>query len=299
MTNEDLNNAKKGRNDEFYTLYENIEKEMIYYKKHFKDKIIYCNCDDYKTSQFYKYFKDNFTTFKLKKLIATNYEERANTLFHTNIHAIKAETTKEQEIITPLKENGDFRNQENINILKKTDIIITNPPFSLFNEFIGQIIQNKKQYIILGNMNAISYKNVFKHIKENKMWYGVTIKNGDMLFTVPNDYPLTATTTKIINNIKHVRVKGVRWYTNIDHEHPNPQLKLTTKYNEEMHQKYDDYDAINTNKTIDIPNDYYDKIGVPISFMDKYNKNQFEIIDVKTPTLNKKQTYKRIIIKRK
>ena len=260
------------------------------------DKIVYCNCDNPKYSNFYKYLKDNFYEYKLKQLIATHiglYE-------YYSYKPMKYVFDGQTEIIKELNTNGDFRSYECINILQTADIVITNPPFSLFREFITQLIEFDKKFIILGNMNAITYKEIFQLIKNNKLHLGYSIHSGDIGFIVPNDYSLNATTCGINkDNNKYIKVKSVRWFTNLSVTNNYQPLKLTKVYNEIDYPKYDNYNAINVDKTNDIPYDYNGMMGVPITFLDKYNPEQFEIILINSFKLNGKQTYKRLIIKRK
>ena len=284
--NKKLNQAKKEKNDEFYTLYEDIENELIYYKDLLKDKTIYCNCDT-RESNFYKFFKDNFHNYKLKKLIITGIDNNKVTYDGNN------------EIIESIS-SGLFQN--NINILKASDIIITNPPFTLFREYIAQLIEYNKKFLIVGNQNANKYKDIFPYIKNNKIWYGVSIHSGDIKFYIPDNYSLEATTCGYDGyNKRFIRVKGVRWFTNLDHNKKVNKLETDKSYydNPNNYPKYDNYDAININKTKDIPMDYNGLMGVPISFLDKYNSDQFEIIDTINPKINNIAIYQRFIIKKK
>lgn len=266
MKNEILHLAKKNKKDEFYTMYEDIEKEMIYYKIFLKNKIVYCNCDDYRTSNFYKYFKDNFKELKLKSLYASCYIEGENGV------AVVYNGREEKEVI--LKGDGDFKSKECIKALKRSDIIITNPPFSLFRDFIDTLIEYDKDFIILGNMNAITYKNIFPSIKNNKIFLGIDF-NKSMYFKVPSDY--NTGKEKYINGMKVAKVPCIAWYTTFNIKE-NDFIDLTEKYTPEKYSKYDNYDAISVDKVKDIPKDYYGEIGVPITFLGKYNSKQFKII---------------------
>lgn len=282
-TNSALRNANKAKQDEFYTQLSDIEKEMKYYHDYFKDKIIFCNCDDPTDSNFWKYFELNFTVLGVKKLIATHYE--------IDKPSYKLEITKDidgdglitsKDIIkTPLKQNGDFRSPECIELLKEADIVITNPPFSLFREYVSILYKHNKKFIIIGNVNAITYKEFFPLIRDNKIWMGVSIHSGDREFKVPDNYPLNASTYRVdsLGN-KYIRIKGVRWWTNLDYKERHEDLILYKKYNKIDYPKYDNYDAINVDKTTDIPVDYNGIMGVPITFLDKYNPEQFKIIDI-------------------
>lgn len=308
--NSELQTAQNNKKDEFYTQYEDIEAELKHYKKHFKNKIIFCNCDDPEWSNFWKYLKDNFNTFKLKKLISTHYEKDKT--------SYKLEYDGREIVKTDLEGDGDFRSDECIEILKEANIIITNPPFSLFRPYISQLIKYKKKFIIIGNVNAITYKEVFPLFKKNKLWLGHSIHSGDREFRVPKDYPLEAAGYRTdVNGNNYIRVKGVRWFTNLNYDNRYQNLPLTKEYNPNDYPKYDNYDAINVSKTADIPSDYFGAMGVPITFMDKYNPKQFEIIGNsselageitlnekvhKKPQrfyLNGKRMYDRIVIRRK
>lgn len=275
--NTSLNNAKRNKKDEFYTQMIDIEKELKEYKSHFKDRVVYCNCDDPKFSNFWKYFELNFEFLEIKKLIATHYEVEIPSY---KLELIRTETGIEK-IKTPLKQNGDFRSEECIEVLKEADIVVTNPPFSLFREFVAQLIKYDKKFIIIGNVNAITYKEIFPLIKNNQVWLGHSIHGGSIEFRVPNDYPLNGSGCREDGNgNKYIRVKGVRWYTNLDYGKRYEDLILYKKYNEKEYPKYVNYEAINVDKVKDIPVDYDGVIGVPITFMDKYNPEQFEIISL-------------------
>lgn len=271
ISNKNLKKAKSNKKDEFYTQLSDIEKELGHYKEHFKDKIVFLNCDDPEESNFWKYFALNFKFLGLKKLIATH--------FQTEKLSYKLEKTNGDTIKTPLKQNGDFRSPECIEILKEADVVITNPPFSLLREYVAQLIEYNKKFVIIGNINALSYKDIFKLIKENKIWLGHSIHSGDREFKVPDDYPLNASGYRVDENgVKYLRIKGVRWFTNLDYKERHEDLILYRKYNSKEYPKYQNYDAINVDITKDIPIDYKGKMGVPITFIDKYNPEQFEII---------------------
>ena len=321
--NKNLNKAKDSKKDEFYTQLSDIEKELKYYKNHFKNKVVYCNCDDPRVSNFFHYFSYNFEKLGLKKLIATCYKSQDMELFSQNNseRAIYLEyegdknknniPDAEEIEIKKLKDDGDFRSSECVKLLKQADIVVTNPPFSLFREYLTQLIEYDKKFLIIGNVNAISYKEVFKLIKENKLWLGASIHSGDREFGVPDNYPLTAAGSRIDNEgKKYIRVKGVRWFTNLDFQERYEDLVLYKEYNPEEYPKYDNYDAINVNITKDIPMDYKDAMGVPITFLDKYNPEQFEIIGSMAsttidefskgyPFINGEKKYARILIKNK
>ena len=256
MSNQNLLTAKNKKNDEFYTRLEDIQKELNNYKEYFKDKIIYCNCDDIYTSNFYKYFKDNFNKLGIKKIIATNLS-LDNTAYKTEFD------NNSKESRTELRGNGDFRSEECIKLLQESDIIITNPPFSLFREYIAQLIKYNKDFLIIGNMNAATYKEIFPLFKNNQVWFGYT---SPKIFITPDR------TEKKFGNIL--------WYTNLENGKRHCRIPLKEKYygNEEKYPKYDNYDAIEVSKVVNIPCDYYGLMGVPVTFLNKYCPEQFELI---------------------
>jgi hypothetical protein len=317
-SNTNLHQAKNNKKDEFYTQLADIENELRHYKPHFKDKVVYCNCDDPRISNFFHYFSYNFEHLGLKKLIATCYKNQDADLFSTNESekAIYLEYKGDKngnsvpdtsEIgIKELKGDGDFRSPESIELLKQADIVVTNPPFSLFREYVAQLIEYDKKFLIIGNLNSVTYKDIFTLIKSNKLWFGQSIHSGDREFRVPEDYPLTAASSRIdVNGNKFIRVKGVRWFTNMDYNERYEDLILHKNYNTEDYPAYDNYNAINVDKTKEIPVDYEGRIGVPITFLDKFNPDQFEIIkfrkgdDDRDLVINGKSPYFRIIIKNK
>ena len=278
--NADLNKANQAKKDEFYTQLTDIEKEMRHYREHFRGKVVFCNCDDPEWSNFWRYFQLNFYELGLKKLISTHYEENKPSYRMDIVNTDNGEQCGIPDYVkTPLKQNGDFRSPECIEILKEADIVITNPPFSLFREYIAQLIEYKKHFIILGNVNAITYKEVFPLIMNNQVWFGASIHSGDREFLVPDTYPLNASGYRIdADGKKYIRVKGVRWFTNLDYEERHELLPLYKYYTPEEYPHYDNYDAIEVSKTAEIPCDYDGVMGVPITYIDKYNPDQFEII---------------------
>ena len=325
VDNTSLGAAKSAKNDEFYTQYSDIEAEMNAYVEFnpdvFRNKTILLPCDDPEWSNFTKYFASNFTRFGLKKLISTSYAKSSGsqqlTLFemgsplydeklhpaHGKLFTLTRDTNHSGQIDTDdivfsgyLDGDGDFRSPEVSKLRDEADIIITNPPFSLFREFLAWIVEANKKFIIIGNMNAITYKTVFPLISHNQLWLGYSIHSGDRKFNVPDSYPLNAAGYGIDSDgKKFIRVKGVRWFTNIDHGKRHEQLILDTmehnlKFNKKLRKKfekdygkleyphYDNYDAIEVPFTDAIPSDYDGVMGVPITFMDKYNPDQFEII---------------------
>lgn len=279
--NKNLRNANKAKQDEFYTQLSDIEKEMKHYKEYFKDKTIFCNCDDPEYSHFWKYFELNFTVLGLKRLIATHYEnDKPSYMLEINKDVDGDGLITSKDIIKrKLKQNGDFRSPESIELLKESDIVITNPPFSLFREYVAQLMEYGKKFIIIGNQNALTYKEIFKLIKENKMWLGQSIHSGDREFQIPDHYEVRSKSLRIDDEGRRfIRVVGVRWFTNLDYSERHENLILYKNYTPEEYPKFANYDAINVNKTQDIPVDYDGKMGVPITFMDKYNPEQFKII---------------------
>lgn len=285
--NKNLQNAKKNKKDEFYTQLSDIERELKHYRKHFKDKVILCNCDDPRVSNFFTYFSYNFEKLGLKKLIATSYKNQDIDLFSQNkinkAIMLEYEGDKNGNNIPDLNEielhqlndDGDFRSKECIEILKNADIVVTNPPFSLFREYVAQLIEYKKNFIIIGHQNALTYKEIFSLIKENKIWLGKGFKGGFGHF-INVHYEDYATAGDHLEGM--IRVSGVHWFTNLDIKKRHEDLILFKKYNPQDYPKYENFDAININKTKDIPLDYKGMMGVPITFMDKYNPDQFEII---------------------
>lgn len=302
MSKTELRKAQKDKKDEFYTSLTDIEKELKYYKKEFENKTVFLNCDDPEYSNFWKYFSMNFDHLKIKKVMATHYEAHKQSYYLTMYRDDSGVHTD----IKTLSQNGDFRSPECIELLKEADIVCTNPPFSLFRDYIKQLVEYNKKFLIIGNINIITYKEVFPLFKDNKIWIGPSIHSGDREFRVPDDYPLNASGWRIDEEgNKYIRVKGVRWVTNLDYKERHDLLPLYKEYNPKEYPKYDNYDGINIDKTADIPADYDGAMGVPITFMDKYNPEQFEIIkfrkgdDDKDLCINGKCPYFRILIRKK
>jgi hypothetical protein len=311
-----LNAAGKAKNDEFYTQLSDIEKEMRHYRKHFKGKTVFCNCDDPYESNFFRFFVLNFNSLGLKKLIATCYagspiagtefslfpEMEPEPVLKKETKPYKAIVTKVEDTtgdggidlfdiqtlfrtgeneIGELEGDGDFRSEESLALMDEADIVVTNPPFSLFREFVDVLMQHKKKFIIIGNVNAITYKEIFPLIKDNQLWMGASIHSGDRAFYVPDHYPLEAAGCGVDENGRRfIRVKGVRWYTNLDIKQRHEEMILVERYLPEKYPKYDNYDAIEVSKTADIPCDYAGVMGVPITFLDKYNPEQFEVLGI-------------------
>lgn len=265
VKNSNLSKAKKEKNDEFYTKLTDIENELYHYWPHFKGKTIYCNCDDAKASKFFFYFSRQFEHLGLKKLITTSYNENGHgsvLIYEGDKNGNRIVEDSEIEV-RELKGNGDFRSPECIEFLKEADIVVTNPPFSLFREFIGQLIEYNKQFLVIGNKNAITYKEIFPLFKENKMWLG---------YMQPKEFILP-------NGDLTNKVQGLtRWFTNLDIKKRHEDIILWKEYNAEEYPKYDNYDAINVDKVSQIPKNYNGVMGVPITFIDQYNPRQFKII---------------------
>lgn len=275
--NDNLHKAKDAKNDEFYTRIEDVAEELRHYKKHFAGKVVLCNCDDPTWSAFWRYFHLNFAELGLKKLISTHYDRTEPT--YKMEYEGGDDNNVEVGVKTPLEGNGDFRNKECLDLLDESDIVVTNPPFSLFREYVAVLMKHQKKFLILGNMNALTYKEIFPLVRDNQLWYGASIHSGDRKFYVPNDYPLKASGCGVDNNgQRFIRVKGVRWYTNLDYKARHEKLVLWKNYTPEEYPKYDNYDAINVNKYSEIPCDYDGVMGVPITFIDYYCPEQFEIV---------------------
>ena len=307
--NSNLHRANKEKNDEFYTQLADVEKELKHYKEHFKGKVIFCNCDDPYESNFFKYFAMNFNFLGLKKLICTCYDsspiaytqlslfadEPQKIVLNKNRRAYKIEISEvldyngdgavdladvkhllqnDKNSLTLLDGNGDFRSAECIEMLKQADIVVTNPPFSLFREYVSQLIEYDKKFIIIGNQNAITYKEIFPLFPTNRIWLGYNA--GSHSFEVPNTFERN--NTYIENGKKYAKFGNICWFTNIDIKKRHENLLLYKNYTLEEYPKYDNYDAINVNKLAEIPCDYYGVMGVPITFLDKYNPEQFEIV---------------------
>ncbi len=317
-TNKLLQKAKKSKSDEFYTQLCDIESELKHYRNHFRDKVVFCNCDDPFISNFFNYFALNFKELGLKKLIAACYKEPLNDY----IKSADNETGyyyeyngHEHEEIKPSISNivyfngdGDFRNDESIELLKQSDIVVTNPPFSLFREFVAQLVNYNKKFLIIGNVNSITYKEIFKLIQADKAWLGINLGRGVSGFIVPEHYELYGTEARIDEfGNRIVSPNNCLWLTNLDISKRHEDINLVKEYfgNESEYPQYDNYNGINVNKTKDIPKDYMGYIGVPITFLHKYNPDQFEIVKFrkgdndKDLSINGKCPYFRILIKRK
>lgn len=298
--NKHLNKAKNLKNDEFYTQLHTIERELSHYNEHFEDKIVYCNCDNYETSNFFTYFKNNFNKLKLKELITTNYSETGG---------LKTTYDGSQLIVESLDGKGDFRNDENIAILKKVDIVVTNPPFSLFKEYIAHLIKHDKNFITLGNINAVTYADIFPHIRDGKILPGANF-NVSEEFVVPDSYKDIVKTTTNKKGELISKISNIAWYTSLKHN-VEKHMSLTKVFNEVDYRKYDNYDAIEVSKVGNIPKDYNGVMGVPVNFLKDYSPNQFKIIGSnrgrkqddtgyygRSTYIDGKETYKRVFIKK-
>ena len=320
--NRNLHSANKAKQDEFYTQLSDIENELKHYKKHFKGKTVLCNCDDPRVSNFFHYFAYNFEHLGLKRLITTCYKNQERDLFSQNNseRAIWLEyfgdkngnlVPDPEEIgIHYFKGDGDFRSAECIELLKQADIVVTNPPFSLFTDYIGQLAKYDKKFLVLGNKNAVTYKEVFQLFKENKLWIGVTPMSREIYFDVNQDFieeslAKNRNRTIVVRDGKYMARSPSIWFTNLDHKKRHEELILYKKYSPDEYPKYDNYDAIEVGKTECIPEDYDGVMGVPITFLDKYNPEQFEIVkfrkgdDDKDLCVNGKCPYFRILIRRR
>ena len=295
-----LNNAKKAKNDEFYTQLSDIEKELAHYKDFFKGKIVYCNCDDARESNFFKFFSNNFESLGLKKIITTGYKAdgKGVKLVYEGDKNGNFMIDDAEVVVTELEGNGDFRSEECIELLKECDVVVTNPPFSLFRKYISHLMKYGKKFIIIGSMNAITYKEIFPYIKNNELWLGMNwVKD----FVQPN------------GEVK--KFGNICWYTNIGHSRRNTELDLYKKYSADEYPKYDNYDAIEVSKVSEIPMDYEGVMAVPITFLDKYCPTQFEIVGwsrhndldmdggywlggCNDATINGKIVYRRILIRK-
>ncbi|MCK9302053.1 MAG: adenine-specific methyltransferase EcoRI family protein [Bacteroidales bacterium] len=314
MANKDLTKARNAKNDEFYTRLEDIENELRHYTGHFKDKTIFCNCDDPRISSFFHYFSYNFEYLGLKKLITTCYKNHEIDLFSQNDseRAIYLEYNGDkngsrvpdiEEIgVNYLQGNGDFRRNECIELLKQSDIVVTNPPFSLFREYVEQLFKYDKKFIIIGSLNAITYKEIFSLIKSNLIWLGYGFKAGNAFFRIPEIRNFAKGVYDKETGL--VKFRNCCWFTNLDIQKRHDDLILYKQYIPKEYPKYDNYNAINVDKTADIPMDYDEVMGVPITFLDKYNPEQFEIVkfrkgdDDKDLSINGKCPYFRILIRR-
>ena len=349
MANKNLNAAKTNKKDEFYTQMTDIERELQHYWQHFRDKVVLCNCDDPYESNFFKYFALRFNQLGLKKLICTCYDGSPVMGSELSLFALDAEGKEkkvaykveitevsdvngdgavdlanveyliknDKNVLSCLRGNGDFRSKECIELLKEADIVVTNPPFSLFREYIAQLMEYEKKFLIIGNQNIITYKEVFPLLMTNQVWLGY--KSGDMAFKVPNDYEARETRYWEDETGQKWRSLGnICWFTNLDHNKRHEELDLVCRYSPEEYPFFDNYNAINVKKVDEIPYDYMEAMGVPITFLDKYSPEQFDILNAnnyrkndtvpikqhglikdKEGAINGKPTYVRILIRNK
>ena len=342
-TNSPLNVAKIAKNDEFYTQITDIEKEMSHYWDHVRGKVIFCNCDDPYESNFFKYFALNFNFLGLKKLIATCYvgspiankqlslfdDESAENKTTRNPHKIEISEVpvnpekgfslddvayllrNTKNVLTRLQGDGDFRSPECIELMKQSDVVVTNPPFSLFREYVAQLMELGKKFVIIGHQNAIIYKGIFQLIRDNKLWIGYNNFDNSR-FIMPDGYDITSSKyASEENGVKYGRVSGLRWFTNLETKKRFEELTLYKTYNAKEYPKYDNYDAIEVSKVVEIPMDYDGVMGVPVTFLDKSNPKQFEILGSnrgidqdpngvygRGSFLNGKETFKRLFIRK-
>lgn len=274
--NTSLNKANKAKEDEFYTQLPDIENELKHYKHHFKDKVVLLNCDDPQESNFWKYFYLNFEHLGLKKLIATHYDPEKPT------YKLELERGQTEPVKTPLKQNGDFRSPECIELLKEADIVCTNPPFSLFREYVAQLVEYNKKFLIIGSQNNITYKDVFPLVKNNALWLGYGFNGGNAYFRIPEGREVNYAKGVFDQKTGLVKFRNCTWFTNLLHDKRNEELLTVKRYTPEEYPTYDNYNAIEVSKVAEIPKDYYGLMGVPITFMSQYNPNQFEICGLTT-----------------
>lgn len=302
--NAKLNGAFLAKKDEFYTQYEDVEKELVHYPGQFSGKRVLCNCDDPFESAFFRYFLRNFESLGLVSLTSTCYASsplaggeypleggrRSYTAVVTRVPEgeivfpdgsldLESVFALEGNSISIMRGDGDFRSEECIALLDRADVVVTNPPFSLFREYIAQLVERHKEFLILGNMNAATYREVFPLFRDNKVWYGESIRSGDRKFHVPDSYPLNASNCGIDpSGRRYIRVKGVRWFTNLNNSRRHEKIEVTKRFRPEEYPIYQNYSAIEVSRTMDIPMDFNGIMGVPITFLDKYNPSQFEIL---------------------
>ena len=331
-SNKNLHKASQAKKDEFYTQLVDIEKELKHYKDQFRGKVVYSNCDDPFESNFFKYFASKFNELKLKKLITTSYSGSpivggqlpllevagskgkqplkieinkvpdTNADGSTDLADVEWLLKHDANVAAPLKGSGDFRSDECTALLKEADIVVTNPPFSLFREYVAQLVEYDKKFLILGDQNAITYKEIFKLIKENKLWLGYD-NGGTKWFQVPSNYDITTESRKkVVNGVKYFSFGRILWFTNLDTTKRHEKLILYKEYNPEEYPKYDFKDIIEVSKVADIPFGYVGTMAVPKTFIDKYNPAQFELVDLlngggKNETVLGKHPFARILIK--
>ena len=275
-----LDAAKRARLDEFYTQLSDIEKELRYYERHFAAKVVYCNCDDPRVSNFSRYFRLNFDRLGLKELVTTCYRSQQLDAFskHDVDAAVGVEYDGSKETRLELGSDGDFRSEACIELLKRADVVVTNPPFSLFRKYVAQLVEHEKRFLIIGPMNAITYKEVFPLIRDSRMWLGRGFAQGNAYFKTPD--PERYARGVFNEETGLVKFRNVHWFTNLDHAKRHEKLILYRRYSPEEYPKYDNYNAINVNRIAEIPMDYDGEMGVPVTFLDKHNPDQFKIVGV-------------------
>lgn len=301
--NSNLHQSKEAREDEYYTSIQTVEKELKHYKEYFKNKTVLCNCDDPEWSNFWQYFQLNFDHLQLKKLISTHYDANNST------YKLEIIDNSEKIVKTSLTGNGDFRNKECMELLEESDIVVTNPPFSLMKEYLPTLLESGKQFLVLGNVNHVTFKEIFKYYIDGKFWLGYN--DGHFWFRVPEWYEEKKTDFKIIDGVKYRRLGNICWFTNLPVKRRSEELILTKTYTPSDYPTYETYEAIDIKKTLDIPLDYDGIMGVPISYLPYHCPSQFEVIgkfdggqatnplDFAKPIINGKPAYKRIAIRRK
>lgn len=310
-----LRAARQAKNDEFYTRLEDIENELRHYRQHFRGKTVLLNCDDPETSNFWFFFSRNFDFLGLERLISTHYTGLGSDnpppsyVLELRRDPSGGAVDPTQPIRTDLKGDGDFRSDECVELLKQSDIVVTNPPFSLLRDYVAQLVEHGKKFLFIGNPNVITYKEIWPLMQGGEMWLGVTANGGERWFKVPDEYEHSRNVRVDEHGQKWIGV-GIRWFTNLDHDRRHEKLRLFREYSPEKYPRYDNYDAINVDKVADIPVDYEGAMGVPITFLGKHNPEQFELVGLdryadgnQTPnkrfTIESKEKYARIVIRRR
>lgn len=313
--NSKLSAARLAKNDEFYTRLEDIENELRHYRQHFRGKTVLLNCDDPETSNFWFFFSRNFDFLGLERLISTHYTGLGSDnpppsyVLELRRDPSGGAVDPTQPIRTDLKGDGDFRSDECVELLKQSDIVVTNPPFSLLRDYVAQLVEHGKKFLFIGNPNVITYKEMWPLMQDGRMWLGVTANGGERWFKVPDEYEHSRNVRVDEYGQKWIGV-GIRWFTNLDHDRRHEKLRLFREYSPEKYPKYDNYDAINVDKVVDIPVDYDGEMGVPITFLGKHNPEQFEIMGLANSArhigpiawrtiIDGRKIYNRILIRRK
>ena len=304
--NSNLHSAKRGKNDEFYTQLSDIENEMRHYWPHFRDKVVYCNCDDPGNSNFHGYFHDNFRSLGIREIVSSCYRGRKPSLLDADTQPERGLAMRYDGMTCEsyrLQGSGDFRSAECIDLLKHSDIIVTNPPFSLFREYIAQLMEYGKKFLILGNMNGVHYRDIFPLFMGNQIWLGIN-NGGTKWFEVDTDYTMnTPTREKTVDGRKYFSLGNTAWFTNLDHPKRHENIPLNCRYSPERYPRYDNHHAIDVDRYHDIPVDYDGEMGVPNTFMHRYNPDQFEItgfrkgLDGRDLRIDGKEKFIRILIR--